>query len=122
MTAQGVLAVIGLGALGAVSRAAVQGFTLRRERFPFIAGTLIVNFTGAFLLGVLHGAGASSSLVRISGAGFLGAFTTFSGWMLEAERINGLSRKLAVAYLIFPLLIGLLLVWLGNYLGVNLIA
>ena len=122
MTTLGVLAVIGLGGLGAVGRAAVQGFTLRRERFPFIAGTLIVNFTGAFLLGVLHGAGASSSLVRISGAGFLGAFTTFSGWMLEAERLNELSRRVAFAYLTFPLLIGLLLTWLGNYVGAIFIA
>lgn len=109
--------VVGLGALGAVLRALVQGFTLKRERIPFIAGTLIVNFTGAFLLGVLHGAGANSTLVRLSGAGFLGAFTTFSGWMLEAERLNGLSKKLAVAYLVLPLAAGLLLVWLGRCIG-----
>lgn len=109
--------VVGLGALGAVLRAAVQGFTLKRERIPFIAGTLIVNFTGAFLLGVLHGAGANSTLVRLSGAGFLGAFTTFSGWMLEAERLNGISRRFAAAYLVVPLVIGLVLVWLGYLLG-----
>jgi CrcB protein len=117
----GILAgITGLGALGAVARAGVQGLALKREKIPFFAGTLIVNLSGAFALGLLHGAGASGTWIKLAGAGFLGAFTTFSGWMLETERLNGLSRRTALGYLLIPLAVGVLVAWLGNTLGQQL--
>jgi len=49
-------------------------------------GTLLVNVAGAFALGlVVAWPGLGEGLVRIAAVGFLGAFTTFSGWMLEAN-------------------------------------
>lgn len=117
MTAAVIVGVVGLGALGAVARAAVQGVALQRERIPFFIGTLVVNLSGAFALGLLHGAGASGTWIKLAGAGFLGAFTTFSGWMLETERLNAISNRLAIGYLVLPLAAGLVAVWLGNSLG-----
>ena len=117
MTAAVIAGVVGLGALGAVTRAAVQGVALQRERIPFFIGTLVVNLSGAFALGLLHGAGASGTWIKLAGAGFLGAFTTFSGWMLETERLNAISRRLAISYLVMPLAAGVLAAWLGHALG-----
>jgi CrcB protein len=122
MTAAVLAGIAGFGALGAVARASVQAIALRKEKIPFFAGTLIVNLSGAFALGLLHGAGASGTWIKLAGAGFLGAFTTFSGWMLETERLNELSRRTAVGYLLIPLAVGVLLAWLGNAAGQHLLA
>jgi len=109
--------IAALGAIGAIARAATQGFALKLERIPFFVGTLVVNLSGAFSLGLLHGAGVSGNWMKLVGAGFLGAFTTFSGWMLETERLNGISTRLAVGYLLLPLMAGVLAAWLGHTLG-----
>ena len=67
------------GAAGAVARALlVRAWGAR--------GTLLVNLAGAFALGVAVGVPAlGEGLLRVLSVGFLGAFTTFSGWMLEAN-------------------------------------
>ena len=55
--------------------------------FPW--GTLAVNLSGAFALGVLAGAALSDDAYRLAGTGLLGAYTTFSTWMLETHRLGG---------------------------------
>jgi CrcB protein len=47
-------------------------------------GTLGVNVAGAFALGVLVGRGVDGGVATVLGTGLLGAFTTFSGFALEA--------------------------------------
>jgi CrcB protein len=64
--------------------AAVQG--RRPGRFP--RGILVVNGLGAFLLGVLHGAGVTGDELLLSGTALLGSFTTFSTWMVQSERLT----------------------------------
>ena len=79
--------VVAAGAVGAPLRYVAD--TLVSDRFggTFPLGTLVVNLTGSFLLGVLtglvlyHGVGQSSRLV--AGTGLLGAYTTFSTFTLE---------------------------------------
>jgi len=80
--------IIGLGgAFGAVSRYSLAhlAINLFGKGFPF--GTLIANFVGSLLMGLLFGLIESGSLmpqVRIAlGVGFLGAFTTFSTFSLD---------------------------------------
>jgi fluoride exporter len=74
-------------ALGAVCRYAVD--TAVRARLGGIApwGTVVVNATGSAALGVLAGLVASSAASTdvhvVLGTGFLGAYTTFSTWMVE---------------------------------------
>jgi len=65
-----------LGALGAYARYRVALAVPPR-------GTLVVNLTGAFVLGLLVGAGVDGDALLILGTGFLGAYTTFSTWMVE---------------------------------------
>lgn len=77
------------GAAGAMSRYAVD--TLVTERmgsfFPF--GTLLINLSGSFILGLLFALamerGVLSPEIRPPLIiGFLGAYTTFSTWMLQS--------------------------------------
>ena len=59
----------------------------RRVGRSFPWGTLAVNLTGAFVLGVLVGRGARRRRLPLAGIGLLGAYTTFSTWMLESHRL-----------------------------------
>ena len=69
-----------LGALGAYARYTVS------SRWPVPWGTLVVNVTGAFVLGLLTGLSVTGDTLLLLGTGFLGAYTTFSTWMVESLR------------------------------------
>lgn len=79
---------IGLGLLGGVGAIARFRFDAAVQRLvsDFPAGTFCVNVAGTFALGVLTGAGVSGDALLLAGTAVLGSFTTFSTWMLEAER------------------------------------
>ena len=90
----------------------------RRTDSPFPVGTFAVNLSGAFALGLLSGLAVSEDLSRLLGLGALGAFTTFSTWMLETNRLSEEHRaRLDLAYVAASLLVGLLVVWAGRELG-----
>ncbi len=79
------------GALGALARYGVSLAALRwlGEEFPY--GTLFVNLSGCFLLGVIaeltmEDAGLAPETRAILGTGFVGAFTTFSTFGVETYR------------------------------------
>ncbi len=121
MSAAVVLAVGVVGGLGAIARFLLDGAVSARVPSAFPWGTLAVNLSGAFLLGVLAGAAVGADAYRIAGTGFLGAFTTFSTWMLESHRLAEDGRwRLAAANLLGSLALGLLAVWLGRELGAML--
>lgn len=78
-----------LGAAGAYARFAVAGWvTALRGGGDFPIGTLVVNLTGAFALGLLTGLSAGADAALVLGTGLLGAYTTFSTWMVEAQRLG----------------------------------
>jgi CrcB protein len=76
------------GALGAVARFRIDGAVSARFPSDFPLGTLVVNLTGAFVLGVLVGAAAPHRTLFLVGTGFMGGYTTFSTWMVESERLG----------------------------------
>ena len=82
------LLVAAAGACGAPLRYVVDTKVSDRVHAVFPYGTLLVNVTGSFLLGVVtglvldHGLGSSEQLVI--GTGLLGAYTTFSTFTLES--------------------------------------
>ena len=85
--------LVGLaGGLGAVSRFVLDNAVARLIRFPFPFGTLVINVTGSFLLGLLTAwttrTGALPELGTILGSGFLGGFTTFSTASMELVRLS----------------------------------
>jgi len=76
------------GALGAVARFRVDASVSARLPSDFPLGTLVVNLTGSFALGVLVGASVTHRVAFLLGTGFLGGYTTFSTWMVESERLG----------------------------------
>ena len=91
------IAWIGLalaGGLGAVARFLVDGAVSDRLGRALPLGTLTVNLTGAFILGIVSGN-------FVFGTGFVGAYTTFSTWMLETQRLAEDGRSAAALANVF---------------------
>jgi CrcB protein len=106
------------GGCGAVSRALLTHAVNVRAGRAFPYGTLAVNLSGAIVLGVIAGSCLSGDALRIVGTGLIGAYTTFSTWMLETHHANALGhRGRAVANVAISLALGLLAVWLGRAVG-----
>jgi fluoride exporter len=103
-----------LGGLGACARVLLGAAVDRRADSPFPWGTLAVNLSGAFALGLIVGAGAGSDAYLLAATGFLGAFTTFSTWVVDARLLGA---RLGGANLAVALVLGLLAVWAGRELG-----
>jgi fluoride exporter len=74
--------------VGAVARYLLDDTVQRRTSHPFPAGTLAVNISGSFLLGLVVGwaahHGLSTSTSTVVGAGFTGGYTTLSTWAWES--------------------------------------
>lgn len=79
------------GGLGAALRFVVDGLlrTVLGRTFPW--GTLIINISGSFVLGILTGLVLHGRLdintMLVVGTGFCGGFTTFSTASFEAVRL-----------------------------------
>lgn len=84
-------AVLVAGGAGAVCRYLVDAAVTARSSGVFPWGTLVVNLTGSLLLGVVAGVvaehGAPGSAGIVAGAGFCGAYTTFSTLAYETVRL-----------------------------------
>ena len=83
------LAVAIGGALGAVARYALSSwiFDITSHKFPY--ATLIVNVAGSFVMGILfvvvvERAALPAEMRSLLMIGFIGAFTTFSAFSLDA--------------------------------------
>jgi CrcB protein len=76
------------GALGAYARFWVGGVVTARRPGPFPFGTFVVNLSGGFALGLLVGLSVTGPALLVLGTGLLGGYTTFSTWMVEAERLG----------------------------------
>ena len=116
--------VIGAGGfLGAISRFLVALVCGRVFPIAFPIGTFVINITGSMFLGwfltVIGGRMIVSDNTRLAIAtGFVGAYTTFSTYMFESSVLleDGSGIK-AILNLMGSLLVGLLAVRLGIYLG-----
>jgi len=115
------LAVGALGGLGAIGRYLLDGAVSRRAATVFPLGTLAVNLSGAFALGLLAGAALDRAALVVLGGGLLGAYTTFSTWMLETrDRERAGHGGVAALNVALSLALGLAAVWLGRKLGLAL--
>ena len=113
------------GALGAVSRY-LCGMLPLLQRGIFPLPTLLIHLAGAFLIGLIAQVAAqrgaqSSSAVLFLKVGLCGGFTTFSTFSLETVTLlsNGKSG-LAAAYVALSVVLCLLGVVLGQWLGQKL--
>lgn len=98
-----------------VAAAGATGALLRHE-VTFRSGRPLralhaCNVLGALALGVLVGLGAAGPVAVAVGAGGLGAFTSFSTWVLGARRAD------PVTDLVVPLVLAVAAAALGTVLG-----
>jgi CrcB protein len=106
------------GVLGAVSRYALSlAIPTQTGQFPW--NTFLINVSGSAVLGfiliLLIEQFPRGRLARpVIGTGFIGAYTTFSTFMVEAVLLIRDGRpEYAVAYLVGSVFAGLLAVWTG---------
>lgn len=106
------------GAAGAVARVVVGAAVEDRAADGFPAGTLAVNLSGTFVLGVVAGAGVASTPMLLAGTALIGSYTTFSTLIYETERLaeEGDGRP-AVLNLAATLVLGLVAVAAGWLIG-----
>ena len=107
-----------LGGAGAAGRLVLDAAVSERTGDAFPWGTLVVNLSGAFVLGLLAGADVAGDALLLAGTALLGSYTTFSTWMLESQRLgeDGEPARMWLN-LAVPLLAGLAAAALGRALG-----
>jgi len=112
------IAVGVLGGIGALGRFFVDGIVAARAGRDFPLGTLVVNVSGATLLGLLVGLGFTGNRLLLAGTATLGSYTTFSTWMLETQRlVEDGELALAGANVLVSLVVGVGAAALGRYVG-----
>lgn len=109
----------GLGAiLGAVIRYAITNYGKKNwpKNFPY--ATLLINLTGAFLLGFIFALKLPVFVYAFVGTGILGGYTTFSTLNVELlGKLKDRNYKVFWIYLITSYLGGLGLVFIGFAIG-----
>lgn len=118
-----VVALSVAGGLGAVVRFVLDGFVKARVRIDYPLGTLLINLSGSFLLGVVTGLALAHALPQewrlILGTGFLGGYTTFSTASFETVRLAQDGRWRSALFNGLGMLVGALLaaafgLWIGG--------
>ncbi|HSZ06266.1 MAG TPA: fluoride efflux transporter CrcB [Solirubrobacteraceae bacterium] len=112
------LAVGVLGGLGAIARFLLDALVSANTGARFPLGTLLVNASGAFALGVLVGVALQGDAYLLAGTAVIGSYTTFSTWMLESHRLaeDG-RRRLLAANVALSLVLGVGAAALGRLIG-----
>jgi fluoride exporter len=115
------------GAIGSAARFWASGFVARHfgETFPW--GTLIVNVSGCFIIGVFATLTSpdgrwlvSPSFRQFFMLGICGGYTTFSSFSLQTLNLASDGEWLdAAANTVLSVVLCLLGVWLGHVLAVN---
>jgi fluoride exporter len=110
--------VVLVGGIGSVLRFVVDRAVARRLARPFPLGTMAVNISGAALLGLIGGLALNKDAALLAGTAFVGAYTTFSTWMLETQRL-GEERQTwaALANIVVSVLLGMAAAFLGQWVA-----
>lgn len=107
-----------LGGLGAIARFLLDALVSTNSGSRFPLGTLLVNLSGALVLGVLVGVALSGDAYLLAGTAVIGSYTTFSTWMLESHRLAEDGRRwLLAANVALSLAAGIGAAALGRLLG-----
>jgi CrcB protein len=115
------LGVAALGGVGALARFGLDSLVSARFGREFPLGTLAVNASGAFLLGLLVGAALGGNGYLLAGTAVLGSYTTFSTWMLESQRLGEDGEVSGLLLnLLLSAVVGLAAAELGRLLGGHL--
>ena len=114
------LLIVGLGGgAGSMLRYAVQKIFNPQSEAAFPTGTLVVNISGCFLIGILWGFASRSlawneEMKLLLMTGFCGGFTTFSAFTLEGIGLLKENKTaLFIIYLTASVIGGLLATFIG---------
>jgi CrcB protein len=112
--------LIGIGGfLGANARYLVAGWMTERYGYSFPYGTLVINVSGSFVLGLFLALSTDRLIIHphwrlFFAIGFLGGYTTFSAFSFESfSLLLERSFLLAVANMVGSVLLGQLAVLVG---------
>lgn len=106
-------------AFGGVLRFLISKWMSAAVASPFPYGTLAVNLTGCFLIGLFYGIAlkhpsTSPSVMLFLTTGFCGGFTTFSAFSYEnLQLLKSGASGLAATYIAVSVIGGLVLTFLG---------
>ena len=101
------LALVAIGgAAGSVLRYLTSVLALAWLGPAFPWGTLAVNAIGSLVIGAMAGADLEGQARLLLVTGFLGGFTTFSAFSLEATMLWGRAPALSIAYVAASVLLG----------------
>ena len=113
--------VIVIGGVGSVVRFLLDGYVSSVVGRDFPYGTLVINVSGALVLGLLTGLALSGSTALLAGTAAVGSYTTFSTWMLETQRMSEeRARGKVAANIAVSLVLGVAAAALGNLIGTHL--
>jgi CrcB protein len=117
-----VVGVMVAGACGAVLRYLVDHVVQRRAGGEFPLGTLTINVSGSFVLGVLTASalhhGVPAAWLTVAGTGLIGAYTTFSTFAFDSVRLaEGERWRPALLNVVVSIVLGLGAAALGLALG-----
>lgn len=116
------IAVFVAGGLGSALRFGI-GLASGRWLGAFPTGTLLANILGSFLIGFLGVLAVEKGMIPTPYreailVGFLGGLTTFSSFLLDISKLVESKMILtAILYYLANILIGLILLWVGRFIG-----
>jgi fluoride exporter len=113
--------VVLIGGAGSVLRFYVDGLVSSASGRDFPYGTLVVNLSGAVILGLLAGLAVGGDAYLLAGTAAVGSYTTFSTWMLETQRLTEeRQHRQAVLNVVVSLVLGVAAAELGRLIGAHL--
>jgi fluoride exporter len=113
--------VMVIGGAGSVLRFYVDGIVAAASGRDFPYGTLVVNLSGAIILGLLAGLALGGDAALLAGTAAVGSYTTFSTWMLETQRLTEERQyRKAALNIIVSLVLGVAAAELGRLIGTHL--
>ncbi len=115
------------GALGSVARFGIGGVVAEKFGQTFPWGTLVVNVTGSFIIGLLGAVAAPEGKMdpqsrvfatQLLMTGVCGGYTTFSSFSLQTlNLIRDREWLYAGSNILFSVVLCMVAVWLGYMLG-----
>lgn len=112
--------VVFIGGCGSVLRLVLDGAVGTRMGRDFPFGTMVINLSGALVLGLLSGLALGPQTALLAGTAAVGSYTTFSTWMLETQRLDEDRQHLfAFTNVVVSLVIGVAAAALGRWIGLH---